>query len=116
MHSVRPLIIDLAVLVGIARGEGGGGIDKGFGGKRQIMPSIRCLPTTLGNSWGQWHTGALGTMVRTLHLGVIFHAPSLPIVMREGMDSQGAYAPPDPQSYFITRLQVKYYLETTLDK
>ena len=53
-------------------------------------------------------TGALGTMVRTLHLGVIFHAPSRPIIKREGMDSQGVHVPPDLQSYFITRLQVKY--------
>ena len=53
-------------------------------------------------------TGALGTIVRTLHLGVIFHAPSRPIIKREGMDSQGAHVPPDLQSYFITRLQIKY--------
>lgn len=49
--------MDLAVLVGIGRGEGereGEKIDKGFGGKRQIMPfySLSSYHTMLGNSWG----------------------------------------------------------------
>ena len=51
-HSVRSLIIGLTALAGIARGEIGQNSDKNFGGKRRIIPSVRCLPAMLGNSWG----------------------------------------------------------------